>query len=282
MLEILDLSLHVVRDHVLPLTVLWLVGVVPFAAADWFATRWITADYFEFEYLTLYFFTMSFLIIGQAQIATIFMTTYLGQALFAERPSIWSCIVQTLRVNPWLYWFQGIYRCVIPAYVTVLSFSENTRSDDFALLYTLFVCLVLLGLVVRIFRPFANEILLLEKTPIREKYPNQITYRKRSAGLHSVADTDRLSRFITLMLFSILFTGSLFGTIILIDSWLNLHATDTSVPALIYLPLSMWMVAGLLAVARYLSYIDIRIRQEGWEVELRMRTESMRIRKALS
>ena len=156
---------------------------------------------------------------------------------------------------------------------------ENTRGDEFVLLYALFVMLVLFGLGVRSFRPFANEILLLEQTPIRAKSPGQITYRKRSAGLHTVADTDRISRFLVVMLFSILLTGSLFGTIMLLDSWLNLHASDTSVPALIYLPLSMWMVAGLLAVSRFLTYIDIRIRQEGWEVELRMRTESARVEK---
>ena len=87
-LEILDLSLHVVRDHCLPLSLLWLTGVIPFSAANWLATRWMSADYFEPEYLTLYFFTMSFLIISQAQIATMFMTSYLGQAMFSRvRPS---------------------------------------------------------------------------------------------------------------------------------------------------------------------------------------------------
>ena len=280
-LEILDLSLHVIRDHFVPLTVLWACGVIPFAIANWYVTRWMAEDYFELDYLTLYFFTISFLIVSQAQAATTFMTSYLGQAMFAERPSVWQIIKQTIRVNPWFFWFHGIYRCIIPIFMLVLMMDENTKGDTFGLLYTLLVILVLIGLAVRCVRPFASEILLLEKTPVK-KVSNKITYKVRSSGLHGAADSDLTGRFAMLFLFSFLLTGSFFGSMMLIDSWLNLHASDTAIPAVIYLPVSIWMVAGLYAVVRFLSYIDIRIRQEGWEVELQMRTESMRLERALN
>jgi hypothetical protein len=39
----------------------------------------------------------------------------------------------------------------------------------------------------------------------------------------------------------------------------------------------MWTVAGFFAVARYLSYLDLRIRREGWEVELLIRAEGDRL-----
>lgn len=277
-LEILDLSLHVIRDHFRPLSVLWICGVLPCALANWYVTRWMMTEYFEFEYLIGYFFTVSFLVISQAQIATTFMTTYLGQAMFSQKPSVWESIKQTLKVNPWFFWFHGVYRCVIPVYATVWLMSENMKGDTFGLLYTLLVLLVIVGLFVRCFRPFTSEILLLERTPVRAK-DDKITYKIRSAGLHGAVDSDLTARFVTLSLFSFLLAGSFMGSMMLIDSWLNLHATDASVPALIYLPVALWMVAGVFAVARFLSYIDIRIRQEGWEVELRMRGESMRIQK---
>ena len=279
-LEILDLSLHVVRDHFVPLLALWLVGVLPFVAANWLATGWMTTDYFDIQYLTLYFFTIAFLIVNQAQIATVFMTTYLGEAMFSQRPSVWTCIKQTLRTNPWIIWFHGFYRGVIPAFAIVLMITEETRGDSFGWLYALFVLMVLFGLIVRSIRPFGLEILLLEKTPVRSSQPNGINYRARSSGLHG-ANSDLPGRFIAMAIFSVFLTVSFFGSMMLIDSWLNLHVGDSSVPSLIYLPLSMWIVAGLLAIVRFLSYIDIRIRQEGWEVELRMRTESMRLEKVL-
>ena len=41
----------------------------------------------------------------------------------------------------------------------------------------------------------------------------------------------------------------------------------------IYFPLALWIVVGAGSVARFLSYLDLRIRREGWEVELLMRAE---------
>ena len=36
-------------------------------------------------------------------------------------------------------------------------------------------------------------------------------------------------------------------------------------------PLSLWLVAAYFAVVRFMCYLDLRIRREGWEVELVMR-----------
>ena len=42
-------------------------------------------------------------------------------------------------------------------------------------------------------------------------------------------------------------------------------------------PLAMWLTAAFVTVIRFLSYLDLRIRHEGWEVELRMRAEAARL-----
>jgi hypothetical protein len=49
-----------------------------------------------------------------------------------------------------------------------------------------------------------------------------------------------------------------------------------------YLPLSAWLVAGYLAVVRFLQYLDLRIRREGWEIELQLRAEAARLQRQLS
>ena len=38
-------------------------------------------------------------------------------------------------------------------------------------------------------------------------------------------------------------------------------------------PATLWMVAAYFTVVRFLGYLDLRIRREGWEVELLMRAE---------
>ena len=45
----------------------------------------------------------------------------------------------------------------------------------------------------------------------------------------------------------------------------------------ILLQIAIWTVVSYFNVVRYLSYLDLRIRNEGWEIELRMRAEAARI-----
>jgi hypothetical protein len=49
-----------------------------------------------------------------------------------------------------------------------------------------------------------------------------------------------------------------------------------------YYPLALWLVVGYLTVVRFLAYLDLRIRREGWEVELMMRTEAARLTRQLT
>ena len=58
-----------------------------------------------------------------------------------------------------------------------------------------------------------------------------------------------------------------------IDGVLNLRANTEWSFAPYYWIAALWIIAGYAAVVRFLSYIDIRIRQEGWAVELRVRAE---------
>jgi len=44
-----------------------------------------------------------------------------------------------------------------------------------------------------------------------------------------------------------------------------------------YFQLSIWIVVCYFTVVRFLNYLDLRIRREGWEVELWMRAERARL-----
>jgi hypothetical protein len=81
----------------------------------------------------------------------------------------------------------------------------------------------------------------------------------------------------TSALIGVLLVLGIFGTFLFV-SGVFLHDWSFS-PLMIqlFLPLAMWMTAVYFAVVRFLSYLDIRIRQEGWEVELRLRAEAVRL-----
>ena len=45
----------------------------------------------------------------------------------------------------------------------------------------------------------------------------------------------------------------------------------------VMIPASFWIMAIYVTAFRFLSYLDLRIRREGWEVELKMRAEANRL-----
>ena len=71
--------------------------------------------------------------------------------------------------------------------------------------------------------------------------------------------------------FSIWFLGGL-----LADDWQLGEIVYT-----LYYPLALWLVMGFFAVVRFLGYLDLRIRREGWEVELMMRAEGAQLERQL-
>ncbi len=53
------------------------------------------------------------------------------------------------------------------------------------------------------------------------------------------------------------------------------HHRDRDQTLFVYcLPVGVWLVVSFFTVARYLCYLDLRIRREGWEVELQLRAEA--------
>ena len=64
---------------------------------------------------------------------------------------------------------------------------------------------------------------------------------------------------------------------VLLNAWKWSQATYT-----LCCPLALWIVIGYFAVVRFLGYLDLRIRREGWEVELMMRAEQTRLTRQLT
>jgi hypothetical protein len=284
LLEILDLSLHVFRAYAKPLAITFALGAAPLMVLNHFLIGWMAPS---FDYGESYPYTdhsgtiryarnMALLVFIQAPLMSVFAASYLGPTVFLEPPSIAKVVRDVFKASPQLAWCQVLVRGVAPACLLILTLDRDSESLSVVEGFFLPV-LAMYAAVVRSVRPFINEIILLERNPLRARGPNEMTVGRRSARLHNPSSGDLLMRWLGYSLVACLlvlavFGGFLFASGVLLNRWV-----PGPVMVQFCWPLAMWLVAGHTAVVRFLCYLDLRIRHEGWEVELRLRAEAARL-----
>jgi len=288
--EIGDLSLLLVRRYPGALIVGFTLGALPWAILNFLLIGLIPIteardgifDEQTYYERARYVWLMAALIFLQTPLAGMFTTFYIGQAVFEERPP-WRAVIQACRevLAPVLV-VLGFWRGPLVA-MAVLA---TNWGGDFAPGREVFwlVVVVLWAMGLRAFRPFAPEILLLERCPLRSRTPGAITASRRSSLLHSPIAGDLLGRFLMVSLIVTALALSVFfgimsarGILTTQVNW-TLQIQSLLIPdvLLVWVPLAMWIVAGLSIFMRFLGYLDARIRLEGWEVELAVRAEALR------
>ncbi len=269
--ELLDLSFIVLREFFLPVVGYLMVLAVPFAIFNYLAISWMTADFIEPLPIWRYIWVMSALVYVEAPFASILATAYLGKVTFFENPSTRELLGELFRLSGRIFWTQLLMRGVIP----VLVFVWFIRPDDSASPFEFVLPFICLGLyLIRALRPYINEIVVLEKSPLWSRKKEQITIGKRSSRLHGPNSGDLFGRSIGLLPAILTLGMAVFGLF-----WFTLATFTndwTPGPVVVYvvLPATLWLLVAYLTVVRFLSYLDLRIRREGWEVELKMRAEA--------
>ncbi len=255
--DILDLALKVIRTHAGPLGLALAAGVLPMALLN----AWLLADYrepdFDLGFPATYMWYMMLLVIWQSPLAMAPTTLYLGKALFVGRPEL-RTIARDFRDSlPQLLIYQVLVRAVMVWAIVPWFF--------------LFA-----------WWPYLNEIILLERNPFRAKTSRQISTWRRSRTLHAGQTGDLFARWLGSMVLGGLLLASIWCSIwcvrgMLVAEWEWAESMFT-----VYFPLALWRVVGYFSVARFLSYLDLRIGREGWEVELAMRAEQARLTRQLT
>jgi hypothetical protein len=243
--DVIDLALKVIRVFAGPLLAWLAAGAAPM----FFLNRWLLADLrvydFVWEIPFSYMFLTAVLVFLEMPLVTALITLFLGQAVFLEKP------------NP-----RSIVR------------------DFFRSLRQLIVFQVLLR-PISIFHPFLNEVILLERNPLRNK--RGTTTWSRSRELHRGESSDLVVQgFIHFCLGLVLFGTTWFSLaalrILLLGDWDLLTGAALDRPMYTtYYHLLLWTIVGYTAVLRFLSYLNLRIRREGWDVELQVRAERARM-----
>ena len=276
-LDTMDLSLHVLRIYAWPLVVTMAMGVIPLMLVNHFLLNWMVEPVEEeFHFPFRYVWHITILIFLEAPLASVFATAYLGEAVFQEQPRLRDVAAKVAKTMPRIAWCQLLVRGVAPAMVVLLGV-ERYGSFDFFLEGFLMVALVLYAGAMRAFRPFMNEIVLLEQNPLISRKANAITVSKRSGMLHGPSGGDLFFRWCSAAMIGVFLFLSIYGTFLFLAGVFLQDWSQSPFLVQFCLPLAMWLTALYFTVVRFLSYLDVRIRQEGWEVELRLRAEAIRL-----
>jgi hypothetical protein len=129
----------------------------------------------------------------------------------------------------------------------------------------------------RAFRPFINEIVLLERNSLTSKSDRIMTVGRRSQMLHGSNGGAWFARWLLACLLGGLLILATYGTFYFHVAAPRQDWSQGPLLTHVLLPLAMWITACYFTVVRFLTYLDARIRQEGWEVELRLRAEATRL-----
>lgn len=277
LLDTLDLSLHVLREYAGPLAAAMLLGVVPLMAVNYLLLGWMAGPLDPEAGLPWRFiYHLALQIYLQAPLAGVFATAYLGQAVFLEEPRLREVIRDVVRMLPRIAWCHLLVRGVAAGWVLLLMIQ---REGEYEPAVEGFLLLSLVGYAsfVRALRPFINEIVLLERNPLTTKDHRLMTVGRRSGALHGANGGEWISRWLFSCLLGVLLVLSTYGTICFLSGVLRQDWSQGPLLIQYMLPLAMWMVACYFTVFRFLTYLDARIRQEGWEVELQLRAEASRM-----
>jgi hypothetical protein len=258
-LELLDLALSVCREHGGALLLAALVGAAPMALVNDWLLRDLVPEVDDLDYegkVFSYFLFMLILVAWQTPLATAPITLYLSEALFVDQPSPRRMAAIFFKMLPQLLLIQVVLRGVMVLFCVT-----------WAVIYWLW--------------PYLNELILLERNRLVRKGAGTSTL-KRCNLLHNRNTGDLFGRWCM---------GVLAGLLWILALWVGIYSTRLVLSGetifdgtmyRVYLPIATWFVVGYFTVVRFLSYLDLRIRNEGWEIELRMRAEAARLARQLN
>lgn len=285
-LELFDLSLQVLKRHWWAIAVSSAVFGVPLLLLDGLATAWILnedtllmAEQLDSPLELMrwrHFWHVTTLFLLQFPLISLPTTVYLGNRIFYHDIPLRTLLRRLWPIaGNWLL-ILGVVRLGLVGLVLEF-FVDRQVPFDVAIELWFFIFAAGAALFTRALRPFAPEILGLELCPLRSRAAGSITYRVRSRALHRYTSSENIPRFLGAtffgtLLFFMLVAAQMFVIGSSIGDWSWNAWFD-----FIGLPLSLWAVGLFLSVFRFLSYLDNRIRLEGWEIENRLKAEAARL-----
>jgi hypothetical protein len=253
--EIMGLALQVTRAGAGWLVVLWVMGAAGFALLNGWMLQTVLVDELEFEDVPAGYWSLMLMLVAiEAPFATAPITLYLGKMMFNSEFRFRTMVTELFRSLPQLALFQGVLRTVM---LPILM-----------LPYWMM--------------PYVGELILLERNPLFRGKRNRLTTNRRSRNLHANNGGELFGRWLLAIAAGVLLTLAIGQGIEVLVAQLASWEVTHAMRHLVIYPIALWLVVGWMAVVRFLAYLDLRIRREGWEVELLMRAEAQRLRRQVA
>lgn len=288
-LELLDLSLLVLKRHGWQIALTSALIGLPLLAVDVLAIAWmlnedsfLVAEHLDNPQSAMrwrYLFHLVLLYVVQFQLISLPTTVFLGNQIFYESMPLGKLVRRIVPIVGRCLLVLGLLRLGLVTFALEFAVDRGQIFDWAAEFWLLFV-ISSVALLLRACWPFAPEILGLELCPLVTGRGGEITYAQRSRGLHKLLVADHLARFVGATCFGLLMALMLLGTMSFLKGVSTGNWLWNSWFDYLCLPLTMWLVGLYMAVFRFLSYLDSRIRLEGWEIELRLRAEADRLQQS--
>lgn len=197
--------------------------------------------------------------------------------MFLQRPTLRSVLATLWHFSGRMFVCQVLLRGVLVTWIlaAMLSPYEPMPGDFLIPLVALYL------LLIRALRPYLNEIILLERNPLRARDPRAITIGRRSSKLHVPNSAELLGRYLASIVLAVMLCLAMLMAMWFVQGTIFGQWGWGGVMLHVCLPGAMWIVAAYFAVVRYLAYLDLRIRREGWAVELQLRAEANRLSKKM-
>ncbi len=285
-LELLDLSLQVLKRHAGPIAISSALIGLPLLVVDVLAVAWmlredtllaadrldapLTAMRWRHSWHLILLFAMQFPLVSLPT------SIFLGNQIFYEPISLLGLVRRLWPMAAKSLFILGCLRLGLVGLAMELFVDRSSTFDPLVEFWFVFV-VAGVAILFRALWPFAPEIIGLELCPLRAKQAGEITYATRSRGLHRYMVSENLARFMGASFFAVLMCLTLIGAQMFVIGASTGRWQWNAYFDHIGLPLTMWLVGLFMAVFRFLSYLDSRIRLEGWELELRLKAEAARM-----
>lgn len=273
LLEIYDLALIVMRVYWWKILQALAITAIPLTIINAGLLWAMEPDLVVNETAGAFIFYMIALVFLEAPLAGLPITLLLGDALFHDKPNWRRMCTGLWPVIPRIFWIIVVLRAILPG--MLLAFAGSFDEDYVAGTLLFFVCCY--ATILRAVRPYIGEILILEKNPVFSRNKDAITVGRRSSALHQPNFGDLLIRAMASSI-SILLAASIVMNVFGLRGFVFGQWNWDDMFLFVWFPMALWLVVAFMTVVRFLCYLDLRIRREGWEVELVLRAEATRLK----
>ncbi|MCA9104184.1 MAG: hypothetical protein KDA83_02080 [Planctomycetales bacterium] len=283
--ELVDLTFLMMRAWWRPLVWLGFLGALPWIVFNLWILEPAVLYPLDYDQVPLVNVILHFCLVAtESQLAMILVTAYLGRRVFEPRPSKRDVVKHVWRERGAIFVVLGLRRLVLPylGIVVLMKFGEAFSDSASSAIAAVFLCFLLVIIHLPILMaPFSPEVVLLERPRGRTQTGGSLL-NHRLRRLHQQSSGFLMVRFIVANATATLLTLSLFYGLGVLWGYTFGEMVPRFGILTFVVPIAMWTREMFVTVFRFAGYIDARIRQEGWEIELLMKTEARAMEQAVS